>query len=214
MRHYSLAVLLSMLAALLLQCHPRADQSALGATTADAASSPIAASPMTPSSTPIADAAAPAEQRFALRDGRTAVVGPDDHVVIVGADGGSESESYCGANGISYARAATFFTQVARLVGASDKAALAELVNFPLRASTSVKTRAQFLDQYGSIFTPSEVSAIVQADPGEIFCRNGAFMLGDGELWAAPDTHGEYRLTTVNPPVPKSRNAAIEPKHR
>jgi hypothetical protein len=147
----------------------------------------------------------PAEQRIALRDGRTAVVDPDDHVVILAADGGIDAESWCGFNGISYRRAVAFLTDVIRLVDTSDASALANLMSFPLHASVLVKTRAQFLHQYPKIFPPDEVAAITHADPGAIFCRNGAFMLGDGEIWAAPDESGQYRVTTINPPVPKAR---------
>lgn len=207
--HFAIPSLL--LAALLCQCHQHAEQAA---PRADKAEKVEVAPPRPATSADAADASPPAtEQRFPLRDGRTAVVGPEDHVVILSTDGGEEGESFCGANGISYRRAVTFFTQVVGLVRSSDKSALAELVTFPLRASTPIKTRADFIAQYERLFTPSETAAITHADPAEIFCKNGAFMLGDGELWAAPDEHGEYRLTTVNPPVAKAHHAAAPSSH-
>jgi hypothetical protein len=91
---------------------------------------------------------------------------------------------------------------VVRHVLMSDKHALANLIDFPLRALPTVTTPAEFLRRYDQIFDQSLVAAIARADPNEIFCRNGAFTLGDGEIWAAPDEHGHYHVTTINPPVP------------
>lgn len=150
--------------------------------------------------------AAPTEQRLPLRDGRTVIVDSDDHVVILAADGGVGSDSWCGTYGISYRRAVVFLSEVIRLVEAADKHALVELIGFPLRASVPVKSRADFLRRYDQILPPSEVAAISRADPAAIFCRDGAFMLGDGEIWAAPDETGAYRVRTINPAVLKPRH--------
>ncbi|HET7543892.1 MAG TPA: hypothetical protein VFK05_28670 [Polyangiaceae bacterium] len=168
----------------------------------DAESSPITDSANV---TIAASAASPApmpplrtEQRFPLRNGGTAVVDQDDHVLLLAADGGVTAESSCGVNGIAYRRAVTFFSEVVRLIGASDKNALADLMSFPLSASVAVNSRAEFLRHYPRIFPPAEVTAISAADPAAIFCRNGAFMLGDGLIWAQADETGAYRMTTIN----------------
>jgi hypothetical protein len=148
----------------------------------------------------------PTEQRFPLRDGQIAVVNSEDHVLILNAGGDTVGESWCGANGINYRRAVAFLAEVVRLVEASDKNALADLVSFPLRASVPVKTRTDFLTHYGRIFSPAEVDAISRADPGALFCKNGAFMLGDGAIWARPNETGAYRLVTVNQAVRKPQH--------
>jgi hypothetical protein len=145
------------------------------------------------------------EQRFPLRDGQTAIVDRDDHVLILAADGGVTAESGCGAEGISYRRAVAFLRELIRLLEASDKHALVKHFSFPLHASLTVNTRAEFLAHYDQIFPKPEIAAISRADPGAVFCRNGAFMLGDGEIWAAPDGSGVYRVMTVNPPVQNTR---------
>jgi hypothetical protein len=148
-------------------------------------------------------ASPPSVQRFPLRDGLTAVVDQEDHVVILSADGLVIGESSCGANGISYRKAVDFLTEVVRLVKASDKNTLAEVVVFPLRVPPKVYSRAEFLARYDLIFTPSEVAVISNADPGNVFCKNGGFMVGDGLLWVMPDETGAYRVVTVNRPFRK-----------
>jgi hypothetical protein len=165
----------------------------------NSASSPIATRTAAPTPAPSS------EQRFPLRDGRTAVVDQDDHVLLLGSDGGVGTQSWCGMNGISYRRAVAFLTKVVQLIEAPDKNALADLVSLPLRANPVVNSRAEFLDRYGHIFPQSEVDAVSAADPGAVFCRNGAFMLGDGLIWAQPDETGAYKVTTVNRSFRKPR---------
>jgi hypothetical protein len=133
------------------------------------------------------------------------LVDGDDHVVVVEADGGAGAESWCGANGISYSRAAAFLSDVIRDVKAHDKDALAALVHFPLRARVAAKSRAEFLHEYEQIVTTEQAAAIASADPGEVFCRDGAFMLGSGEVWAEPDASGAYRIVSINPPISRPR---------
>jgi hypothetical protein len=96
-------------------------------------------------------------------------------------------------------------SDVIRHVKAHDKDALAAPVKFPLRARVPAKSRAEFLQKYEQIITTEEAAAVASADPGEVFCRNGAFMLGSGEVWAEPDASGAYRIITINPPIARSR---------
>ncbi len=199
---YFMIAALALLPEMLGGCGRRIGD-ASGATAASASASQLAAA-----SAPV-DAAAspplPTEQRFSLRDGRTVVVDSDDHVRVLTVDGGVSDESWCGANGISYPKAKAFLEGAVRLIQAADRRALVELVKFPLHASPPVKTRAEFLDHYAQLFPPSEVVAISRADPAAVFCRNGAFSLGDGEIWGQPDEAGVYRITAINPPISKPR---------
>jgi hypothetical protein len=163
----------------------------------------VVASSATVASVAASTASSSSVQRFRLRDGLTAVVDQEDHVTLLSDDGLVKGESWCGANGISYRKAVDFLTEVVRLVKASDKNALADLVNFPLRVPPKVYSRAEFLARYDRIFTLSEVTAISDADPGDVFCKNGAFMLGLGLIWVMPDEKGAYKVVTVNRPFRK-----------
>jgi hypothetical protein len=163
--------------------------------------------PLTPPGGPTAsvretvDCPSQTEERIPLRNGRTLLRRLDNHLVVTAADGGLVSESSCGSGSFDYWKAVAFMKGVVRSLGAADRNRVADLLQLPMLAPTEIKTRADFLDRYEEMVTSPFLAAVQEADPRELFCRNGAFMLGDGEIWAAPDGAGGYRITTFNPTV-------------
>ena len=81
------------------------------------------------------------------------------------------------------ARAGQFLKAAVR----SDRAAAANAVSYPLRVNgdrpKTIRSKAELLAQWNSIFTPSLVAALREAVPHEMFVRNGMAMVGDGVVW-------------------------------
>jgi hypothetical protein len=126
----------------------------------------------------------------------------DDHVVVTGADGRPESESWCGSGGAGYTRAVGFFTALQDALRRGDRDAVAERVLYPLQWNRSspgvnIDDKAALLNRYAEIFTPAVVDRITGIDARDLFCNWHGFMIGDGTVWGNVDD-GHYGLTTLN----------------
>ena len=85
---------------------------------------------------------------------------------------------------------------------AHDVPGVAALVRFPLRVNGpkpgAVTSAAQLASRYAAVFTPKVVAAVSAAEPGLVFCHEGAAMIASGAVWAGKD-QGRVALDVVNP---------------
>lgn len=81
------------------------------------------------------------------------------------------------------ARAGRFLRAVVR----GDRATAAKAVSYPLRVNgrrqKTIRTQAELLAQWDSVFTPELVTALRKAVPHEMFVRQGMAMVEGGAVW-------------------------------
>ena len=125
-----------------------------------------------------------------------------DHVVAGSAAGVLGSGSWCQIDEGTYDEYAAFFQAFQRAVNAHDVPGVTSLVRFPLRVNGpkrgTVASAAQLKSRYAEVFTPKVVAAISAAEPGLVFCHEGAAMIASGVVWAGKD-QGRIALDVVNP---------------
>lgn len=129
------------------------------------------------------------------------------HVVIKNARGTVTSDSYCDASTGTYAQIVAFGSAMKAAVRRGDKAAVARLMQYPLRVnaerSAKVTTRtiassSEFVRAYNGVFTRPIVTKIAEMQPHDVFCRNGMAMFAAGTLWVAKNASGAIRAEVVN----------------
>ncbi len=117
--------------------------------------------------------------------------------------------------------AIAFLAKFQNALKRNDRDALAALVNYPLLASPDkkihIRSRAQLLASYDSIFNPQVRAAILKATADDVWGNYRGFMVGDGVIWfdaiippnahpdpSAPDYWKKYpfKIITVNPAFP------------
>jgi hypothetical protein len=125
----------------------------------------------------------------------TVSLGPDGLVVVHDAKGAVVSESTCYDD---YEPGVRLMTALQRALRAGDRAAVERLVSFPLTWRDRAIGRAELDRRYAEVFTRDAVARITAADPHALFCRQGAFMIGDGIVWGTGDGAGHYLVETVN----------------
>jgi hypothetical protein len=89
-----------------------------------------------------------------------------------------------------------FIIKLQNIVRAGDKVGLAGMISYPLRINkgkmvgshytivrTVVKTKQQFINNYGNIITEKVKSAILNQDPNDVFQNYQGAMLGSGDVW-------------------------------
>ena len=79
-----------------------------------------------------------------------------------------------------------FFNQLKQAVSASDKHALAKMMNYPLNVSAegpSVRTSSDFITHYDRIFTPHVISVVDKQTYGDLFVRDQGAAMGNGDVW-------------------------------
>ncbi len=84
--------------------------------------------------------------------------------------------------------AIAFLLKLQVAVNAGDKAQVASMVNYPLRAglngkNVQIRTRAQFLKDYPKLFTPQVICAITSARNSDVWGNYQGFMIGNGVIW-------------------------------
>lgn len=142
--------------------------------------------------------------------GGTAVVTPShgmQHVVIKDARGTVTSDSYCDSSTGTYQEIVAFGSAMKAAVRHRDNAALARLMQYPLRVNTAragmvttrtIKSSRDFLAAYSGIFTAPIAAQISGMQPHEVFCRNGMAMFAGGTLWAEKNASGAIKAGVVN----------------
>ena len=83
-----------------------------------------------------------------------------------------------------------FHNQLVEAVGRDDRAALANMVHYPLRrnhngVTTEYHTQADFIKNYPIIFNEAVRAAVLGQDFSELFANYNGIMYGRGELWVS-----------------------------
>jgi hypothetical protein len=92
----------------------------------------------------------------------------------------------------------------------SDAAALASLIQFPLRVNAangsrqSLNNPAAVQENFARVFPPPLRKTVLDQKSDSLFCKSdGGVMYGDGEIWVdriGADADARFRVTTVNVP--------------
>lgn len=83
-----------------------------------------------------------------------------------------------------------FHNRLVEAVGRDNRAALANLVHYPLRrnhngVTTEYHTQADFIEDYPIIFNEAVRAAVLGQDFTELFVNYAGIMYGRGELWVS-----------------------------
>lgn len=97
-----------------------------------------------------------------------------------------------------------FLAQLQTAVYEGDRAKVASMVSYPLLVihggrKTRIKTKAEFLAKYDTVFDTHVQKAIAQQSARCLFGNYQGAMIGDGELWFAQQQDGAMKIITVNP---------------
>jgi hypothetical protein len=98
----------------------------------------------------------------------------------------------------------TFDKDLRQALQAENIAALALLVDFPLRVNADhgtyyISNAAALQSQFSTVFPASIRSAIIQQKPSEVFCTGDGIGYGNGDIYVYPEKFG-YAVTVVNLP--------------
>ena len=110
-----------------------------------------------------------------------------------------------------------FHNRLVEAVGRDDRAALANMVHYPLRRNhngitTEYHTQADFIKDYPIIFNEAVRAAVLGQDFSELFANYAGIMYGRGELWVSElcvdysprdttcNTWGAVKIYTINTP--------------
>jgi hypothetical protein len=98
-----------------------------------------------------------------------------------------------------------FLAKLQKAVQADDRAAVAGLVSYPLRAWNGktvvmIKDKVQFLAQYPAVFTATLKATIATSRLENSWANNQGVMFDNGRIWLEAGTKGTLRIITVNPP--------------
>ena len=106
------------------------------------------------------------------------------------------------------AQARTFVKTLQTAIKNGDQIAVTDSVLFPLRIymngkTRTVSSRTQFLQLYGRIMSPGVRKAIVSQNPECLFANADGVMIGDGEIWFAPQKDGTMKIYRILPDAPR-----------
>jgi hypothetical protein len=93
--------------------------------------------------------------------------------------------------GMSVSEAEHFLQQLQQAVRQDDRAAVAALADYPIRAAAgdntlTLKDAADFVAHYPAFMTPALVGLIEQARLDDLFANYQGAMIGNGALWFGP----------------------------
>lgn len=96
-----------------------------------------------------------------------------------------------------------FLAELQAAVDKGDKAKVAGMISYPLlvihsSSKTRVRTEAQFLSRYDSIFDAHVRQAIAQQSAKCLFGNYQGTMIGDGEVWYREQESGGMKIVTIN----------------
>ena len=81
-------------------------------------------------------------------------------------------------------RDASFLADLQQAVGNDDQQAVSEMIQYPLRTThMTIKTPAQFLNNYDAIFNDGVKAAVASQSADNLFYRDQGVMIGNGEIW-------------------------------
>ena len=101
------------------------------------------------------------------------------------------------------AQVALFVARLKRAVAADDRAAIAGMVNYPLRVNSAAgrptfyRNAAALSANYRRVFTPDIKEAVAATKTDDLFARDLGVMIGNGEIWMN-EIDGSIKIITVN----------------
>jgi hypothetical protein len=86
----------------------------------------------------------------------------------------------------------------------NDKSAVASMISYPVMVihgarRTRIKTKAEFLAKYDTIFNSHVLQSIAQQSAKCLFGNYQGAMIGTGEVWFSEQQNGTMKIITVNP---------------
>jgi hypothetical protein len=151
-----------------------------------------------------APAVSPAVRTIQFRDGGRVTVerkGDVEEVNVEDGKGQMVSQSWCPVASGSFDATSALFRKFQKAVSAGDRAAVAALIEFPLRvngkSSELIKSSAHLLRRYEQVFTADVTKQIVAANPQVVFCRYDGNMFADGAVWADTNS-GKLAIFVIN----------------
>lgn len=129
-----------------------------------------------------------------------------NQVVTISKNNQILSQSWFGDNGYDYWQSVKFVQQLQKAVKDNDKNAIADLIHYPLRINhggakhTNIKDKAEFLQQFDTIFTSAVQDKIKQVNPYNLFCNSQGVMFSNGLIWLThPDNNAkDLKISVVN----------------
>lgn len=125
-------------------------------------------------------------------------------VLFAAASGPARADNPYAVAGISNpAHVTQFLARLKRAVTADDRAAIAGMVNYPLRVNSAAgrptfyRNAAALSAHYARVFTPEVKAAVAAARPDNLFVRDQGVMIGNGEIWMN-EVGGSMKIITVN----------------
>ena len=139
-----------------------------------------------------------------LADGSSISVWQNGRVVERDRRGQLTADSYCGSYS-RYEHWVEFMTSFRAAVLTMNRTGVASRLAYPLlwnhgspSHSTSIANSAELVSGYSTIFRPSVVAAIKDADPRALFCHQETMvMLGSGVVWGDDQT-GRSSVISIN----------------
>jgi hypothetical protein len=97
-----------------------------------------------------------------------------------------------------------FLAQLQTAVSKDDKPAVASMISYPVMVihgtrRSRIRTKAEFLAKYGTIFDSHVRQAIAQQSAKCLFGNYQGSMIGAGEVWFSEQQNGAMKIITVNP---------------
>lgn len=97
-----------------------------------------------------------------------------------------------------------FLAALQTAVHDGDKTRVASMISYPLMVihgnrRTRIKTNAQLLGKYDTIFDAPVQKAIAQQSAKCLFGNYQGAMIGNGEVWFSQQQDGSMKIITVNP---------------
>jgi hypothetical protein len=125
--------------------------------------------------------------------------------LFVAASSPARADNPYAVAGISNpAHVTQFLARLKQAMAADDHAAVAAMVNYPLRVHsaagrpTMYRNAAGLNANYARVFTPDVKAAVAAAKPDNLFARDLGVMIGDeGEIWIN-EIGGTMKIITVN----------------
>jgi hypothetical protein len=125
-------------------------------------------------------------------------------IALAGASGPARADNpYAGAGISNPAQVTQFVVRLKQAVATDDRAAIAGMVNYPLRVNSAAARPATYRNaaalsaNYTRVFTPEVKAAVAAAKPDDLFARDQGVMIGNGEIWMN-EIGGSMKIITVN----------------
>lgn len=101
-------------------------------------------------------------------------------------------------------KARAFLGELKSAIKSADKQKVAGLVHYPLEVNLVkghrvVRTKAELVKDYDTIFTPGTRAAIEKQVPACLFANYQGVMIGDGEVWFEEQQDGSMKIKALNP---------------